>query len=140
MSRISDIMSPNPQVVTPEESLKRAAALMRQLDIGVLPVCSGSQVLGIVTDRDIAVRGVAAGLGPDSGCVSDVMTRDVMCADESQDSEELVHLMSDCQVRRVPVVNRNKELVGIVSLGDLATHHVKRTEETLREISEPARA
>lgn len=140
MSRISEIMSPNPQVVTPEESLKRAAALMRQLDIGVLPVCSGSQVLGIVTDRDIAVRGVAAGLGPDSGCVSDVMTRDVMCANESQDSDELVHLMSDCQVRRVPVVNQNKELVGIVSLGDLATHHVEHTEETLREISEPTRA
>lgn len=138
MSRISEIMSPNPQVVTPEESLKRAAALMRQLDIGVLPVCSGSQVLGIVTDRDIAVRGVAAGLGPDSACVSDVMTRDVMCATESQDSDELMHLMSDCQVRRIPVVNKNKELVGIVSLGDLATHHVKHTEETLREISEPS--
>jgi len=112
---------------------------MRQLDVGVLPVCSGGEVLGIVTDRDIAVRGVAAGLGPDSGCVSDVMTRDVMCAGENQDSDELISLMSDCQVRRVPVVNQNKELVGIVSLGDLATHHVEHTEETLREISEPPR-
>jgi len=139
MSKVCDIMSPNPQVVTPEESLKRAAALMRQLDIGVLPVCSGGQVLGIVTDRDIAVRGVAAGLGPDSGCVSDVMTRDVMCAGENQDSDELISLMSDCQVRRVPVINQNKELVGIVSLGDLATHHVQHTEETLREICEPPR-
>lgn len=140
MSKVKEIMSPNPQAVSPEESLKRAAALMRQLDIGVLPVCSGNKVLGIVTDRDIAIRGVAAGLGPESGCVSDVMTRDVMCASESQDSDEVVQLMSDCQVRRVPVVNRQQELVGIVSLGDLATHHVKHTEETLREISEPARA
>lgn len=140
MSKVSEIMSPHPQAVSPEESLKRAAALMRQLDIGVLPVCSGNKVLGIVTDRDIAIRGVAAGLGPDSGCVSDVMTRDVMCAAENQDSDEVVQLMSDCQVRRVPVVNRQQELVGIVSLGDLATHHVKHTEETLREICEPARA
>src|SRR5690242_3884167 len=114
MPIVSDIMSPSPQVIGPEDTLQRAARMMKDLNVGALPVCNGKRVLGMVTDRDIAVRGVAAGMKPDSSCVSDVMTADVTCATEDQDSDEVMRLMGDAQVRRVPVVNKRQELVGIL--------------------------
>lgn len=138
MTTISEIMSPSPQVVGPEASLHHAAELMRDLDIGSLPVCNGKRLLGMVTDRDITIRGVASGLSPDKACVSDVMTMDVQWCTEDQDSEEVMRLMGDAQVRRVPVINTDKELVGIVSLGDLALRQSGHTDTALREISEPA--
>ena len=94
MSKVSEIMSPNPQVIGPEDTLQRAARMMQELDVGALPVCNGKQVLGMVTDRDIAIRGVAAGLKPDTACVSDIMTRDIKCASEAQDSDEVMRLLS----------------------------------------------
>jgi CBS domain-containing protein len=136
MSQVREIMSPNPQVVGPEDTLQRAARMMKELDVGALPVCNGKQILGMVTDRDIAIRGVAAGLKPEASCVSDVMTRDIQCATDDQDSEEVMRMMGDSQIRRLPVVNQRKELVGIVSLGDLATRQRGHTDEALREISE----
>ena len=137
MAKVSEIMSPNPQVIGPEDTLQRAARMMQELDVGALPVCNGRQVLGMLTDRDIAIRGVAAGLKPDTACVSDIMTRDIQCASDSQDSDEVMRLMGECQIRRLPVVNERKELVGIVSLGDIATRQNHHTDEALREISEP---
>jgi CBS domain-containing protein len=137
MTTIAEIMSPSPQVIGPEASLHRAAELMRDLDVGALPVCNGKRLLGMVTDRDITVRGVASGLSPDQACVSDVMTLDVQWCTEEQDSEDVMRLMGQAQVRRVPVINAERELVGIVSLGDLATRHGGPTETALREISEP---
>ena len=140
MTTVSDIMSPSPQVIGPEDTLQRAARMMKDLDVGALPVCNGKRVLGMVTDRDIAVRGVAAGMKPDSSCVSDVMTADVKCATEDQDSDDVLRMMGDAQVRRLPVVNKRQELVGILSLGDLALRQSHHTDQTLREISEPAKA
>jgi CBS domain-containing protein len=137
MPNIAEIMSPSPQVVGPEESLQRAAELMRDLDIGSLPVCNGRRLLGMVTDRDITVRGVASGLSPGDACVSDVMSQDVQWCTEDQDSEEVMRLMGDAQVRRIPVINVDKELVGIVSLGDLALRQSADTDTALREISAP---
>jgi CBS domain-containing protein len=139
MSKVSEIMSPNPQVIGPEDTLQRAARMMQELDVGALPVCNGKQVLGMVTDRDIAIRGVAAGLKPDTACVSDIMTRDIKCASDTQDSDEVMRMMGDCQIRRLPVINQRKELVGIVSLGDLATRQTHHTDDALRDISEPPR-
>ena len=138
MTTVAEIMSPSPQVVGPEASLHHAAELMRDLDVGALPVCNGRRLLGMVTDRDITVRGVASGLSPDEACVSDVMTQEVQWCTEDQDSEEVMRLMGDAKVRRVPVVNGDKELVGIISLGDMATRQSGHTDTALREISEPS--
>jgi CBS domain-containing protein len=137
MSQVREIMSADPQVIGPEDTLQRAARMMQELDVGALPVCNGKKVLGMVTDRDIAIRGVAAGLKPDAACVSDVMTSQVQCAKEDQDSDEVMRMMGECQIRRLPVVNQREELVGIVSLGDLATRQSGHTDQALREISEP---
>jgi CBS domain-containing protein len=138
MASIAEIMSTEVRVIGPEVSLGEAARLMRDLDVGALPVCHDRQLLGMVTDRDIAVRGVAAGLGADDACVSDVMSTDAQWCTEDQDSEEVMRLMAQKQVRRLPVINVDKELVGIVSLGDLALRQSGHIDETVRGISEPS--
>ncbi len=138
MPTVNEIMSTDVQVIEPEATLRRAAQLMQQLDVGALPVCRGTKLLGMVTDRDITIRGVAAGLAPDSACVADVMTESLQFCTEDQDTEEVMRTMGEAQVRRLPVVNMNKELVGIVSLGDLALRQSGHIDEAVRQISEPA--
>ncbi len=138
MPTVNEIMSTDVQVIEPEATLRRAAQLMQQLDVGALPVCRGTKLLGMVTDRDITIRGVAAGLAPDSACVADVMTESLQFCTEDQDTEEVMRIMGDAQVRRLPVINMNKELVGIVSLGDLALRQSGHIDEAVRQISEPA--
>jgi len=111
---------------------------MRELDVGALPVCRGKTLLGMVTDRDITIRGVAAGLAPDTAKVSEVMTDDLLFCTVDQDTEEVMRTMGDAQVRRLPVINLDKELVGIVSIGDLARRQAGHIDKAVREISEPA--
>ena len=137
MTQVSDIMTPEVQVIEPQESLRRAALLMQELDVGALPVCDGDRLLGMITDRDITVRGVADGLDPDQACVSDVMSGDVQFCTEDQDAQEVMHMMGDKQVRRLPVVDMDKKLVGIVSLGDMALRQPGHIDQAVREISEP---
>jgi CBS domain-containing protein len=124
--------------VAPEETLQRAAQMMDELNVGALPVCSGNQLLGMITDRDIAIRAVAVGASPAETCVSDVMSEGVRSVREDDSTDAVMRHMEGMQVRRVPVLNDRDELVGIVSLGDLATRRVERTEAALRAISEPA--
>src|SRR3712207_6897810 len=93
---------------------------MDELNVGVLPVCDGRRLIGMVTDRDITVRSTAAGLAPDQSYVREVMTEDVTWCHESDDVDDVVEQMSRLQVRRIPVVDGGKRLVGIVALGDLA--------------------
>ncbi|MCK7500845.1 MAG: CBS domain-containing protein [Comamonadaceae bacterium] len=119
MTTVSEIMTTDVQVIEPDETLQRAAQIMQDLDVGALPVCSGRQLLGMVTDRDITVRGVASGLSPTSACVSDVMTQEAQSCGVDQDTDEVMRLMGELQVRRMPVVDADRQLVGIVSLGDL---------------------
>ena len=140
MSNVSEIMSCDVQVIGPEESLQRAAQLMDQLNVGALPVCDGKRLLGMVTDRDITVRGTAAGLAPQAGCVSDVMSSELQWCTEDQDSEEVMRVMSEAQVRRLPVINVDRELVGIISLGDLATRTAEHVDDVVRSISTPSQA
>lgn len=135
---VSQIMTTEVQVVGPQESLQYAAQLMDQLNVGSLPVCSGRELLGMVTDRDITVRGTAAGYVPSEACVSDVMSPNVECCTEDQNTEEVMHLMSQAQVRRLPVLNAHHQLVGIVSLGDVATKQEGHVDEVVREISTPS--
>jgi CBS domain-containing protein len=120
MAKISEIMSGDVQVVEPQQSLRIAAQRMRDLDVGALPVCDGERLLGMLTDRDIAVRAVADGLTPDTCCVSDVMTHKVACCTADQDVQEVMRIMTDQRLGRMPVLNAQHRLVGIVSMGALA--------------------
>ena len=137
MPRVAEIMSTDVTVIEPQQSLRAAAELMRDLDVGALPVCNGRRLLGMLTDRDIAIRAVAEGLAPDSTCVSDVMTPDVEYCTDDQDVETVMAQMGDRQLRRLPVVDGDHRLVGIVSLGDMATRQDADIDETVRAISEP---
>jgi CBS domain-containing protein len=135
--RVSDAMTRDVRVASPEQTVQQAARLMESLDAGVLPVGENDRLIGMITDRDIAIRGVAKGKGPRAK-VRDVMTEDVVYCFDDQDVEEVTQNMGDNQVRRLPVVNRDKRLVGILSLGDVATTHEGiATAEALNKISQP---
>ena len=137
MTQVAEIMSADVCTVEPQESLRRAAQLMQEHDIGALPVCQEQRLLGMVTDRDIIVRGVADGLDADSTAVSDVMSSDVQCCRDDQDAQDVMRLMGDRQLRRLPVIDARHNLVGIVALADLATRQGGPIDQTVREISAP---
>jgi CBS domain-containing protein len=118
--KVSDCMTRNVQTVTADQPIQEAAQFMLRADAGSMPVCDGGRVVGMVTDRDIAVRAVAQGRGPETP-VRDAMTDHVDCCFDDDDVEEVAMKMSDAQVRRFPVLSReDNRLVGIVSLGDLS--------------------
>ena len=138
--QIAQIMTRDPEAVTPDFTLKDAALKMRQLDIGMLPIRSDDRLVGMLTDRDITVRAIADGRDPTNTKVSDIMTPEVVYCFEDQDVSEAAKLMQEKQIRRLPILNRQKRLVGIVSLGDVAVHsgEEKIVSETIKEVSEPA--
>ncbi len=136
MQTIAEVMTTDVEVVRPEETLREAARAMADLDVGSLPVCDGRRMLGMVTDRDITIRGVAEGKGPDTP-VRDVMTDDVVWCTDTDSVDEVLQQMSDAQVRRIPVVDKDRQLVGIVALGDIALEEEDDVDETLRDISMP---
>ena len=117
--KVKECMSHDVEVANPDESIRDAAAAMERIDAGILPVGKDDRLVGMITDRDIAVRAVARGLGPDTK-VREVMTEDVKYCFEDDDVDEVCDNMSEIQVRRLPVVNNDKRLVGIISLGDIA--------------------
>lgn len=118
--KIADVMTAEVDVVKPDQTIQKAASFMLRADAGSIPVCDGEKLVGMVTDRDIAVRAVAEGMGPDTP-VRETMTDDVIYCFEDEDVEAVAAKMSGSQVRRMPVVSReDKRLVGIVSLGDLS--------------------
>ncbi len=117
--RVADCMSRDVRIADPGQSLREAARTMAQIDSGVLPVGELDRLVGMITDRDIAVRGVAQGKGPDAH-VREVMSNEVRYCYEDDDVAEVLQNMGDIQVRRLAVLNRDKRLVGMVSIGDLA--------------------
>ena len=137
MQKISDFMTRNVQVVRPDESLQRAAQVMDELNVGALPVCDASGLVGMITDRDITVRAMAAGL-PAHTQVSDVMTDHARWCTGEQSVQEAMQQMADVQIRRLPVVDSEHRVVGIVSLGDLAMRHQGHVAAALRRISDPS--
>ena len=137
MTLIKDIMTRGVEVIQRDDTIQHAAERMRALDIGALPVADGSALAGMVTDRDITVRGVAAGMIPQEALVSDVMTEDVRWCLEDDTVEQVMEQMGEEQVRRLAVLGAAKEIVGIVTLGDFATRQSAHTDEALREISSP---
>ena len=139
--KVKDISTRDPQCISPEASLTEAARKMRILDIGMLPVCENDRLVGTVTDRDITVRAVAEGLDPKTVKVRQVMTQEVVYCFENRSVEEAAQLMEEKKIRRLPVLDQEKHLVGIVSIGDLAAraHERKLAGEVLEHIAQRAR-
>lgn len=135
--KITDVMTRDVKTVRPDSTAKEAASFMLSEDAGSMPVSDGGRLVGMITDRDIAVRGVAKGYGPDTP-VRDIMTDEIICARDSDDVEEVAMKMSRAQVRRLPVIDSNEQLCGIVSLGDLSREaHGESAHQALDGVSAP---
>ncbi|PIL44339.1 CBS domain-containing protein [Massilia eurypsychrophila] len=132
-------MTRNVKSISPEDTVRRAAELMKELDVGAVPVVDGAKLVGMLTDRDITIRSTAAGQDPSKTRAGDVMSTDVRTCFATQTVEEVLAEMGDVQIRRVVVVDQaSHSLVGIVSLGDMATKHSASTDQALGEISQPS--
>jgi CBS domain-containing protein len=136
--RVAEVMTRDFEVISPNATVRDAARKMDELNVGVLPVCDGRRLVGVLTDRDVTIRATATGAPPDATHIHEVMTNEVRWCFEDEPVEKAERTMSEVQIRRLPVVDRNKNLVWIVSLGDLATARAPGTEESLRRISEPS--
>jgi CBS domain-containing protein len=135
--KVSEVMTREVQTVRPDQTVREAASFMLRADAGAIPVTEGDRLIGMITDRDIAVRGVAEGHGPDTP-VRDLMTNDIVAARVDDDTDDVAAKMSEAQVRRLPVIDESERLCGIVSLGDLARESDPDTAaEALEGVSEP---
>lgn len=139
---LRDVMTESPETIPPEASVRRAAETMRDYDTGFLPVVSDDSIEGVITDRDIVVRAIADGLDPDEVSVADIMTEDYHSLFEDQSVDEALDLMEGQEVRRILVLDRSENIVGVVSLGDLAVRGEPSldTDETLEKVSVPKQA
>ena len=137
--QLSEIITRDVETIGPETSVKEAAQRMRSLDVGSLPVCDGRRLLGMVTDRDITIRITSEGRDVNTTPVSEAMTPELAFVFEDDDVRQAAKVMKERQIRRLPVLDRGKNLVGIVSLGDLSgTGEDKLSGDTLEQVSEPA--
>ena len=136
--KVSEVMTRDVQTVRPDQTAREAASFMLRTDAGAIPVTEGDRLLGMITDRDIAVRGVAEGHGPDTP-VRELMTNDMVCARMDDDVEDAASKMSEAQVRRLPVLDEQEKLCGIVSLGDLSREtDVDCAAAALEGVSQPS--
>ena len=139
MTQVAQVMTRGVHSMSPQDSLQMAARAMDELNVGAIPVCEGDNIIGMVTDRDIVVRGVAQSLPPDSAPLRDVMSAEVRTCYEDESLEEVTGRMRDSQIRRLPVLDRQDHLVGILSLGDVAVKGDEiQAAQALTDISEPA--
>ena len=140
--QIREIMTRDVDVIPPDASIRDAAAKMKELDVGAIPVCDGQKLAGLVTDRDITIRAVAEGRDPSEVRVAEVMSSDIAYCFEDETIEQAANLMESKQIRRLPILDRNKQLAGIVSLGDISvriggSRQKDLAADALEEISEP---
>lgn len=133
--QIRDVMSNKVELIDPTTTIHDAARMMRDDDIGILPIAENDKLVGVVTDRDIVVRTLAEGKDPTTTTVREAMSRRVLYCFDDQSVDEVADNMGEKQVRRLPVLNRNKRLVGIVSLGDLSLGGVRKAADALEHIS-----
>lgn len=133
--RVADAMTRDVQIIKPDQSIVEAAKMMAECDVGSLPVADNDKLVGMITDRDIVVRGLAQGKTQDCR-VQDVMSADIKYCFDDEDLDDVAQNMGDLQIRRLPVVSRDKRLVGIVSLGDIATSEEAPAGQALSHISE----
>jgi CBS domain-containing protein len=135
--KVSEVMTREVKTVTPDQPAQDAASFMLQANACSIPVIDGERLIGMITDRDIAVRGVAKGYGPDTP-VRELMSNDIVCAQEDDNVEDVATKMSEAQVRRLPVIDQDQRLCGIVSLGDLAREtNSESAHEALEGVSQP---
>jgi CBS domain-containing protein len=135
--KISEVMTTEVETVNADQTAREAASFMLRADAGSIPVCEGDRVIGMLTDRDIAVRGVAEGRGPDTP-VSELMSDGIVCAREDEDVQTVARRMSEEQIRRIPVLDADDRLCGIVSLGDLSREaRGAAAQEALEGVSAP---
>jgi CBS domain-containing protein len=136
--KVSEVMTTEVETISADQTAREAASFMLRADAGSIPVCEGDRVIGMITDRDIAVRGVAEGRGPDTP-VSELMSDGIVCAHEDDDINKVAQRMSEEQVRRIPVLDSDEKLVGIVSLGDLTRETTgEAAHEALEGVSAPS--
>ena len=135
--KVSEVMTRDVQTIRPDQSAQQAASFMLNADAGSIPVTEGERLIGLITDRDLAVRGVAKGHGPDTPG-RELMTNDIVCARIDDDCDDVASKMSEAQVRRLPVIDEQERLCGIVSLGDLAREGASETaEQALEGVAQP---
>lgn len=143
MHRVNEIMSQDVVRIAPTDSIRHAAELMARYDIGALPVCDNNRLVGMVTDRDLAVRAVSAGKPPDTR-VHEVASGPIEWCFDDDSLDEIQHYMADAQLRRLPVVDHDKRLVGMLSLADIATRTASPSRDalanTLEGVSQPKQA
>ncbi|HVR37920.1 MAG TPA: CBS domain-containing protein [Thermoanaerobaculia bacterium] len=120
MARVKDLMTPNPECASGRDSIRDVARIMKDQDTGVVPIVEGKKIIGMITDRDIVVRGIAEGRDIANMSANELMTKHVRSVNEDAPLDEVLTLMSGAEIRRVPVINRNNEIVGILSLGDVS--------------------
>lgn len=139
--KVSDVMTRGVRTLTPEDSMLQAAQAMETLDVGVIPVCDGERLVGLVTDRDLVLRGMAQGHPADTTRLDGMITREVQCCHEDDSLDEVLQKMGDAAVRRLPVLDAEHRLVGMVTLGDVAARtgaaEHDRTGQALSDISQP---
>ena len=138
--KVHEIMSRNPYCCSPRSTLIDIASRMRDMDVGIIPVCEGKEMRGVITDRDIVIRAMVMGLNPAMTLAEQVMSLEVTCCFEDQDVGEAAALMQEKQIRRLVVLDRENQLVGIISLGDIAARgsYYERSGEALSAISKPS--
>ena len=134
---IRDLMTPNPATIEPNQPVAEAARLMREYDAGIIPIVEGDRLSGTVTDRDITIRVVAEGRDPQSTTIGEIASRDIVTIDPEQNLDEALRLMAQHQVRRLPVVEEDGRLVGMLAQADVArTQSPEKTGEMLSDISQ----
>ena len=139
MTQVSQVMTRGVRTMAPTDTIVQAAQAMEEMDVGVLPVCDGDRLLGMLTDRDIVLRGVAHGVAADRTAVTELMTPEVCWCYDDASIEDAMDQMREAQIRRLAVVDHDKHLVGMLSLGDVAVKgDMGEAGEALEEISEPA--
>lgn len=135
--KVSEVMTRNVQTISPDQPVREAASFMLSADAGSIPVTDGDRLIGMITDRDIAVRGIAKGYGPDTP-VRELMTDDLVIVRIDDNVEDVASKMSEAQVRRLPVIDQDDKLCGIVSLGDLAREtDSESAHEALEGVTQP---
>jgi CBS domain-containing protein len=140
MAQLKDIMTPQVDVISPDATAEDASTKMKDLNVGAIPVCDEEGLVGMLTDRDLVVRVMAQRRDPKAVRVGEAMTPEVTYCFEDDDVEKAVHIMSQKQIRRLPILSKSKQLVGIVSLGDLAVHgtDARTSGGVLGQVSHPA--
>ncbi|MBD3263773.1 MAG: CBS domain-containing protein [Candidatus Omnitrophica bacterium] len=137
---VKEFMTKDIEVISPDSTVKDAAGKMKSLNVGMLPVCDGEKLKGVITDRDIVVKAIAEGKDPNATEVQNIISEDMRICFDDEGVEEAAKRMKTKQIRRLPVLSRNKRLVGVVSLGDIAVRvNEELAGDVLEKVSEPSK-